>query len=179
MILSLSNQLKYVIDYGEEWVPLRKELDHLKDYFYIIEVRFENRFELKIDAADDVNLEWPILKLALQPIVENAIQHGLRPQGRGTVVVAVKRIEDRIAVTVADDGIGIERTKLDALLARLKQGGAPADHVGMKNVHERLRSLCGESFGLSVSSRPHIGTSVTLEFPIKEVLVHDPGAHRG
>ena len=179
MILSLSNQLKYVIDYGEEWVTLREELDHLRDYFYIIEVRFENRYELRIDIAEDVNMDWAVPKLSLQPFVENAVQHGLKPQGRGSIEISIVRQQDRLALTVTDDGIGMDKPEADRIAKMLASGGAPAGHVGIKNVHERIRSLCGESFGVAVTSRPHIGTSVTLEIPIREVPKHDPDSARG
>lgn len=179
MILSLSNQLKYVIDYGEEWVPLRSELDHLKDYFYIIEVRFENQYELRIDTAEDVNPNWPVPKLSLQPIVENAIQHGLRPKGRGTVGISIGRREDRLIIMIVDDGIGMEKPALERLRSMLEQERSTGKHVGMKNVHDRIRSLCGDTFGLSVESRSHIGTSVTLEIPVKEALMDDKGSARG
>ncbi|WP_028611729.1 cache domain-containing sensor histidine kinase [Paenibacillus harenae] len=178
MILSLSNQLKYVIDYGEELVTIRRELEHLKDYFYIIEVRFENRFDLVYAISDKVNLDWPILKLSLQPIVENAVQHGLRPKGKGTVKISFETDGDKLAVTVYDDGIGMEKDELDRLNISLEDPGAPSKNVGLKNVHERIKSVCGEGYGLSVSSRKHVGTSVLLLFSIKEGLPHDPN-HTG
>ncbi|MCA0755135.1 sensor histidine kinase [Paenibacillus sp. N4] len=173
MILSLSNQLKYVIDYGEDLVTIGQELEHLKDYFYIIEVRFENRFELRVEIADSVKLDWPILKLSLQPIVENAIQHGLRPKGKGTVKISMETWEDKLAVTVYDDGIGMEKEELDRLNAMLQDPGAPSKNVGLKNVHERIKTVCGDGFGLTISSRKHVGTSVLLLFSVKEELLHD------
>lgn len=173
MILSLSNQLKYVIDYGEDLVTIGQELEHLKDYFYIIEVRFENRFELRVEITDSVKLDWPILKLSLQPIVENAIQHGLRPKGKGTVKISMETWEDKLAVTVYDDGIGMEKEELDRLNGMLQDPGAPSKNVGLKNVHERIKTVCGDGFGLSISSREHVGTSVLLLFSVKEELLHD------
>lgn len=173
MILSLSNQLKYVIDYGEDWVTIQRELEHLKDYFYIIQVRFENRFELRCEISEEVNREWPILKLSLQPIVENAIQHGLRLKGKGTVKLSIELWENKLAVTVYDDGIGMDKTELDRLNAMLGDAAAPSKNVGVKNVHERIKSVCGEGYGVSVSSRKHVGTSVLMLFPVKEELTHD------
>ncbi|WP_141504260.1 cache domain-containing sensor histidine kinase [Paenibacillus luteus] len=178
MILSLSNQLKYVIDYGEDWVTIQRELDHLKDYFYIIQVRFENRFELRCDISDRINRDWSILKLSLQPIVENAIQHGLRPKGKGTVQISIERIEDKLAVTVYDDGIGMDTEELDRLNAMLEDAVAPSKNVGIKNVHERIKSVCGEGYGISISSRRHVSTSVLMLFPVKEGIMHDT-AHTG
>ncbi|WP_020619822.1 cache domain-containing sensor histidine kinase [Paenibacillus daejeonensis] len=168
MILSLSNQLKYVIDYGEDWVTIQEELAHLKDYFYIIEVRFEQRFMFQLDIAPEVDLNWGILKLSLQPIVENAIQHGLRPKGKGTVRVSMERQQEALCVTVYDDGVGMEAEEVQRLHETLADPGPPAGHVGMKNVHERIRSVCGEGYGLSVSSRAHTGTSVIMLFSLRE-----------
>lgn len=170
MILSLSNQLKYVIDYGEDWVTIRRELAHLKDYFYIITVRFENQIELRCDISEKVNMDWYILKLSLQPIVENAIQHGIRPKGgRGTVLVTIDVIDGDLNVIVYDDGIGIDEDRLLQLQAQLNDSSPPAGRgIGMKNVHERIKTVCGEGYGLSISSREHIGTSVSMLFSIKK-----------
>ncbi|WP_343223726.1 sensor histidine kinase [Paenibacillus oenotherae] len=168
MILSLSKQLKYVIDYGEDWVPLHKELQHLQDYFYIIDVRYEQRFELKITSTDNVNMDWQILKLSIQPIVENAIQHGLQPKGRGTVGITIEQQEDQLIVTVFDDGVGMDAETVERLHRALADPAKPTKSVGLKNVHERIRSACGEEYGLAISSRKHVGTSIQLRFPIKE-----------
>lgn len=168
MILALSNQLKYVIDYGEDRVSIRGELEHLRDYFYIISVRFENKYELRCDISPEVDVEWYILKLSLQPIVENAIQHGLRQQGKGTVGLTIEKQDNKLLVTVYDDGIGMSKEKVQQLTEALEDSTTPGKNVGLKNVHERMRSLYGEEYGLSISSREHIGTSILLSFPIVE-----------
>ncbi|AIQ53191.1 hypothetical protein R70331_17760 [Paenibacillus sp. FSL R7-0331] len=168
MILALSDQLKYVIDYGEDRVSLGSELAHLHNYFYIISVRYENRYTLQQDIPPEIDLSWPVLKLSLQPIVENAVQHGLRQKGRGTVGITVERRADGLAVTVYDDGIGMSREILSQIQRNLEDPGAPSKNVGLKNVHERIRTSFGEEYGLTVSSREHIGTSVTLLFPVLE-----------
>jgi len=169
MILALSNQLKYVIDYGEDWVSVQEELDHLKDYFYIIRVRFENRIDLRLQIAEDVRLDYQLLKLSLQPIVENAIQHGIRPKsGKGSVLVSVEQAEGKLAITVYDDGAGIGESKLQELKELLAKPEAPSKNVGLKNVHDRIKSTCGDEYGLEISSIEHVGTSIKLSFPIME-----------
>lgn len=168
MILSLSNQLKYVIDYGEDWVTLQRELDHLNDYFYIIQVRFENRFELRFDISGQVDMSWRVLKLSLQPIVENAVQHGVRMKGKGTIGISIERLDDKLAITVYDDGVGMEKEQLERLNETLSDQRAPSKNVGIKNVHDRIKSVCGDEFGLTISSRKHVGTSVLMILPIKE-----------
>ncbi|MCK9861498.1 sensor histidine kinase [Paenibacillus sp. ATY16] len=167
MILALSNQLKYVIDYGEDWVSIEEELDHLKDYFYIIRVRYENRIDLRLQVADNVKPNYQLLKLSLQPIVENAIQHGIRPKGgKGSVLVSVERVEDKLCVTVYDDGAGISVDKLQELNQLLSKPEAPSKNVGLKNVHDRIKTTCGEPYGLEISSIENVGTSIRLLFPI-------------
>jgi len=167
MILALSNQLKYVIDYGEDWVSIREELDHLNDYFHIIRVRYENRIDLRLNVADDVRMDYPILKLSLQPIVENAIQHGIRPKGgKGSVLVTIERAGDTLSATVYDDGVGMSEIQLQRLKDQLAESKAPAKNVGLKNVYDRIKTVCGDGYGLEISSMEHVGTSVRLSFPI-------------
>ncbi|MFK0521798.1 sensor histidine kinase [Paenibacillus illinoisensis] len=168
MIHSLSNQLKYVIDYGEDRVSLWREFEHLHDYFYIISIRYENRYVLQCDIAPDVQMEWPILKLCLQPIVENAIQHGLRERKKGTVGVTIEKQEQNLVIVIYDNGIGISEEKLKRINEGLYKANPHNRSVGLKNVHERIRSMYGENYGLSVSSQENIGTSVLLSFPVPE-----------
>jgi two-component system sensor histidine kinase YesM len=168
MILSLSNQLKYVIDYGEEKVSIRSELDNIRDYFYIISVRYDQRFEFNCHVAPEVDVNWQILKLSLQPIVENAIQHGLKQRGRGTVGLTVERRERDLVITVYDDGVGMSSETLNRLNRTLSDPEAPGKNVGLKNVHERIKSVFGEAYGIVINSREHIGTSILLTFPIME-----------
>lgn len=169
MILALSNQLKYVIDYGEDWVTLREELDHLRDYFYIISVRYENRIDLRLEIADDARLDYQLLKLSLQPIVENAVQHGIRPKGgKGSVLVSAELEENRLLVTVYDDGTGIAEKELLALRELLEKPEAPSKNVGLKNVHDRIKTICGDGYGLEIDSIEHVGTSVRMRFPVTE-----------
>lgn len=169
MILALSNQLKYVIDYGEDWVMLREELDHLRDYFYIIKVRYENRIDLRLEIADNVRQDLQLLKLSLQPIVENAIQHGIRPAGgKGSVLVSAELDGDCLLITVYDDGAGIGEKELSELRNMLAKPEAPSKNVGLKNVHDRIKTICGEGYGLEIDSIAHVGTSVRMRFPIKE-----------
>ncbi|WP_246608543.1 cache domain-containing sensor histidine kinase [Paenibacillus agaridevorans] len=167
MILALSNQLKYVIDYGEDWVSIQEELNHLEDYFYIIRVRYENRIELRLQIADEVRRDSPILKLSLQPIVENAIQHGIRPKGgKGSVLVSLEVAGSKLVVTVYDDGAGIGEDRLLELQQLLAESKAPSKNIGMKNVHDRIKTICGEDYGLTINSMEHVGTSVQLILPI-------------
>ncbi|MEJ8305221.1 sensor histidine kinase [Saccharibacillus sacchari] len=168
MIHSLANQLKYVIDYGEERVSLAQEIEHLQDYFYIISVRYDNRYTLRFEISPEVEVGWPVVKLCLQPIVENAIQHGLRKSKKGTVLIAAAVQNNDLHITVHDDGSGMSAETLFAIEQVLDAPSMPGRSIGLKNVHERIRSQYGEAYGLSVTSREGVGTSVLLRFPIAD-----------
>lgn len=168
MIHSLANQLKYVIDYGEEQVSLEREIEHLQDYFYIISVRYDNRYTLRFDLSPEVDMQWPVVKLCLQPIVENAIQHGLRTRKKGTVLIATAVQDNQLHVTVHDDGSGMDAETLSRVEAALHAESLPGQSIGLKNVHERIRSQYGEEYGLSITSLEAVGTSILLRFPLTE-----------
>ena len=87
--------------------------------------------------------------------------------------VSIELLEDKLAVTVYDDGIGMDKAELDRLNGILEDAAAPSKNVGVKNVHERIKSVCGEGYGVSISSRKHVGTSVLMLLPVKEELPHD------
>jgi two-component system sensor histidine kinase YesM len=170
MIHSLSNQLQYTIDYGDEWVSLEQEIKHVKHYFHLIEVRYDRRIELQIDVEDDSLHDAQILKLSLQPLVENAIIHGLRPLGnKGTVQITVERTEtNNLTITVYDNGVGIDEAAVERLNRSLQESeGATGKSIGLKNVHERVRQSCGEAYGIVVQSRKQIGTAVLILYPLR------------
>src|SRR5690606_17925990 len=97
---------------------------------------------------------WEVLKLSLQPVVENAVQHGILPKGgKGTILVRMERIADDLAITIYDNGVGMEEEELAALRSRIFSEGAPSGSVGLKNVHDRIRSECGKPYGVEIGSR--------------------------
>jgi two-component system, sensor histidine kinase YesM len=169
MIHVLSNQMKYVIDYGEEIVTIETELSHLNDYFTLVKVRFEDKVDLKIEIASNVSLEWGIHKLSIQPLVENAVQHGIRPKiGNGTIKLTIDSVDnDTLSITVSDDGVGMDEEKVKKINKRLSEGYVSTNRsVGMWNVNERIKTLAGNKYGMVVRSRPNFGTSVQMIIPI-------------
>ena len=173
MIQVLSNQMKYVIDYGEEIVTISTELSNLNDYFTLMKVRFEDKVDLKVDIRPDVSLDWGIHKLSIQPLVENAIQHGIRPKlGNGIVKLIINKVEnDLLSIIVSDDGVGMDEQKVNQINKRLNEGYVSTNRsVGMWNVNERIKTLAGNDYGLKISSELNVGTSVRMVIPVvKEV----------
>lgn len=173
MILSLSHQLKYVLDSGQETVPLAEEKANLEQYFKLMAYRYgERRLAMEFRFETEL-LNVPIPKLTLQPIVENAIYHGILPKsGKGTVRITAEKSEGcRMTVTVDDDGIGMTPAGLELLRARLNGGkpeGFGSGGIGLKNVHDRFVALYGEDYGLQVNSSERIGTSVRFNIPMRK-----------
>jgi two-component system, sensor histidine kinase YesM len=169
MIHVLSNQMKYVIDYGEEIVAIETELSHLNDYFTLVKVRFEDKVNLKIEIASNVSLDWGIHKLSIQPLVENAVQHGIRPKiGNGTIILTIDCVDsDTLSITVSDDGVGMDEEKVKKINERLSEGYVSTNRsVGMWNVNERIKTHAGNKYGMVITSKPNIGTSVQMVIPI-------------
>jgi two-component system, sensor histidine kinase YesM len=169
MIHVLSNQMKYVIDYGEEIVAIETELSHLNDYFTLVKVRFEDKVTLKIEIAPNVSLDWGIHKLSIQPLVENAVQHGIRPKiGNGTIILTIDCVDsDTLSITVSDDGVGMDEEKVKKINERLSEGYVSTNRsVGMWNVNERIKTHAGNKYGMVITSKPNIGTSVQMVIPI-------------
>jgi two-component system, sensor histidine kinase YesM len=179
MIMSLSHQLKYVLDYGEEIVKLQDEKTNIEQYFRLMELRYgEHRLAMDIRMDGEV-LDCPVPKLSIQPLVENAIYHGIMPKtGKGTIRITAEKDEsDRLVITVDDDGVGMASSKLEELRSRLSGRSVPgggSGGIGLKNVHDRIVAQYGPEFGVEVSSSPHIGTSIRMAIPYwKEAGSHD------
>jgi two-component system sensor histidine kinase YesM len=119
-----------------------------------------------------------IPKLSIQPIVENAVYHGIMPKsGKGTIRVIAEKLSDHLlSVTVDDDGVGMTEETL--LLVRQKLGSSYSaesggSSIGLKNVHDRIATLYGSDYGIEISSSKHIGTSVRMVIPFgQEVNTH-------
>lgn len=176
MILSLSHQLKYVLDYGEETVAIRAEKENLEKYFHLMVIRY-GEHRLGLDFRFDADLmDCDIPKLSLQPIVENAIYHGIMPKsGKGTIRISIEKLPDNLlSVTVDDDGIGMSEETLELIRQKLAMGSAldTGSSIGLINVHERIVALYGQGFGVEINSSQHIGTTVRLVIPLtKEVNI--------
>ncbi|MDG0791286.1 sensor histidine kinase [Cohnella ginsengisoli] len=176
MILALSRQLKYVLDYGDETVSLSDEKSNIEQYFKLMSLRYgEQRLAMDIRMSGDaLNCQLP--KLSIQPLVENAIYHGIMPKAsKGTIRISAEIEDQRLVVTVDDDGIGMGPEKLERIRARLDRDAESAQPelqenggIGIKNVHDRLAALYGPEYGVRIHSTPNIGTSVRLDLPCRE-----------
>jgi two-component system sensor histidine kinase YesM len=166
MVTSLGRLLRLTLSSAEALIPLDAELEHVRHYLVVQRMRYGDRLSMTVD-VDPALLGCIVPKLTLQPLVENALYHGLEPRpGAGRVVVRGCRVGDDLALTIEDDGAGMDAARLATVRAQLEEE-APRDRrsIGLANVHKRLKLYCGPAYGLSIASAPGKGTRVTLTLP--------------
>ena len=162
MVHALARLFRISISRGHELIPIDKELQHAEAYLQIQKYRYKNQFTYHF-TVDESCLHCLCNKITLQPIIENAIVHGLDLMvDSGHIEITVKPDGDDILLIVADDGIGMEPEQVAALLQN-----EPSDRtgIGVKNVNDRLRIYFGAAYGISIVSAPYEGTTVTIRTP--------------
>lgn len=159
--LSLSN--------GNAIISIRDELQHVSFYVQIQNIRFENKITFKIDVDESI-LDYVIPKITLQPIVENAILHGVynRLSRKGTISIQGSKIDDDIIIVIHDDGVGIPQEQFVSIGTQEITSSITGSGYGIKNVTERLKLYFGERYGLSYKSEKNVGTTVEILIPAKK-----------
>jgi len=164
-VIALAKYFKLSLSNGKDIVTLRDELEHVSMYVSIQNQRLDNGIEFQTDVEEDL-LACLIPKITLQPIVENAILHGImmKPDKRGILRISGKKGGGTAALIVSDDGVGFPEERLQEIMSgeSSKNGG-----YGVRNVQERIKLYFGEGYGMTYHSVPGEGTSVEIAFPIK------------
>ena len=175
MVEALSKLFRIGLSKGNEFIPLAEEFDHVRSYLQIQKLRYRDKLKYSLDLDPDI-AHLSVLKVILQPIVENAIYHGIKERrGPGTITVHGTRRDHLVELSVTDDGVGMEeqtlalmREKLDNPMAA-PQVETNGSGYGLSNVQARLKLTYGTSdCGIRIDSDPNVGTTVTLTFPIHE-----------
>lgn len=173
MTEKLSKFFRYCISNKENMVKIREEVSHILDYYYIQKYRFEERFEMELKVENEEIYDLYIPKLTLQPLVENAISHGLEKVTRkGIVSVSLLSTAAKVVVTVADNGIGMTEEELDRLNERMQQNQYRVtsqqgrnNGIALLNVNSRIRLTFGEEFGIHYRSSQNVGTQAVVTLP--------------
>ncbi|WP_338130565.1 sensor histidine kinase [Cohnella ginsengisoli] len=164
-IEALSDLFRHSLNQGKEATTLREEIDHLRNYLLIQQTRFSDRLSCLIE-VDPSALDAEIPKLVLQPLVENAIVHGLEDEPRGgRIEVRAAYANGEIAITVRDNGKGTDALPIRAMLAGDTTG---REAFALLNIHERIKLRYGEEYGLEFDSAPGRGTVVVVRIPARE-----------
>lgn len=171
----LSNFFRIVLSKGREWILIKDEITHVKSYLNIQKVRYRDILEFDIDISSEI-MDLKILKLTLQPLVENALYHGLKnKRGGGYILVKGSKLDDdRLLFVVTDNGIGMIDVRLKEVLESINQPGFDLDlneGFGLRNVNQRIKLYYGQQYGLSIKSEYNSGTSTEVVLPICETNI--------
>jgi len=171
IVSALSNFFRISLSKGADWITIGEELERIKSYLTIQKMRYRDILDFKIEVGNDVS-DNTILKLILQPLVENALYHGIKNKRQGgTIFVRARRKgRDEVLLEVEDDGIGFAPEKLAQLRAELEDDSGDIkleSGFGIGNVNRRIHLYYGKPYGLSIQSEYTTGTCVTLVIPAK------------
>lgn len=168
MLYNLATLFRNMVK-GKSLITIGEELDYCKLYLELFKFRYEGKFDYCIDVEAGLsNME--IVKLSLQPIIENYVVHGVRLESDDNfLLITVERDGDSIEIVIDDNGKGMEKNQVETLNARIKDIDVNGKSMGIINVHERIILTYGKEFGISVESKEKIGTKVTVRIPIKEI----------
>ena len=164
MITSLVDFYKLTLNRGKEIVSIADELFHVRTYVKIQNMRFEKAIQLTIDEAE-WHKQFAILKIILQPLIENSIMHGIleKEESSGKIIIKVEQQKDTILIHISDDGVGMPKEQLNMVFTeeKVRLGSG----YGVKNINERLALYYGAEYGLQFSSVEGKGTTVTVRIP--------------
>lgn len=175
-VAALGRLLRYSMNWSRKYVTLKEELANAKDYITLMNLRYNQRISVEMDIQEEL-MGMEVLKMTVQPIVENSINHGLKlSRNMGLLRIEVRGEVDRVVIDIFDNGVGMSEEELEAL--RLKINGeavspevaetkVKGSGIGLRNIHERLKLFYGQEFGLSIDSRKGGFTRVQLKLPYR------------
>lgn len=151
-------------------IEIREEIEHLSYYMQILKMRYSSKYDYKIEIEEEVN-SYEIIKFSMQPIIENAIYHGIKQQRKKGVILVRGYIENNaVILSVWDNGVGISEEELEKIRYQLKHSKQinVVDHIGIVNVHQRINMEYGDSYGVDIESIKDEYTIVSLRLPLKK-----------
>ena len=167
---ALAGLMRHALNQGRKMTTVREELEHLQDYITIQTNRFEDRIRIVVEAQPQT-LDDRVMALLLQPLVENAIVHGLENKiGQGVIEVRIFHAEQDLVYIVEDNGLGADTRKIQEALAQ----DEPAEgSFALKNIQRRIQYQYGKAYGIRFESEKGIGTKVTVRMPIEKETDHE------
>lgn len=165
---SLAKLFRNNVYLGDYIIMIEQEIDNTKNYLDILELRFGNIFTVSWK-IDETIKHYSIIKICLQPIIENAVYHGLKPKGGNGVLKIQGEIyqNEAIVFTINDNGVGMDPMRLEEINQKLNDSDNDMeDHVGIYNVNQRIKIVFGKDYGVTIKSVENLGTSVMVRIPI-------------
>lgn len=166
MLMMLGDIFRQSIADSEAIVSVDEALEFIDTYLNLHKVIYNDRLEIKYK-FDDSAMSFGILRLLIQPVVENAMIHGIYPKKGGVIYIAVKTVSDKLQVEVIDNGAGINETRLLSLADNTEQED---HHIGLFNVRQRIELMYGREYGLRIDSKENRYTKVILELPLIDTV---------
>ena len=165
-VTALARFFRISLSKGKSIITVRDELEHVRNYLMIQHMRFKNKFSYEIQAEEAV-LELSSLKLMLQPLVENAIYHGMEfMDGDGEIILRAWKEDAELYFEVSDNGLGMTEEQVERLFSSSTHVASNrGSGIGVKNVNERIKLYFGEQYGLTIDSEPDEGTRVRIHLP--------------
>lgn len=167
MISELAKLLRVSLSRGKTIIPVKDELQHRRSYMNIQLVRYKERFQMEFQTDKEIE-DYCIVKLVIQPILENAIYYGvgnMDEDDEGKITVRGEKKEDDIYITIEDNGMGMRKEVLENILKDNNKVPKHGSGVGVINVHSRIQLMFGEQYGLEIYSEPDEGTRVVIHIP--------------
>ena len=171
IVQALSNFFRISLSKGQDWITIDQEIEHIRCYLTIQKLRYHDILEYQIEVDEDI-LSGTILKLTLQPLVENALYHGIKnKRGGGMIIVRAKREgTNQVMLEIIDNGVGFTPYKLSRIQASLADDSSEIslseNGFGLENVHKRIQLFYGKQYGLTVQSKYQDGTRVMVTIPL-------------
>ena len=172
IVRALSSFFRITLSKGRDWISIKDEVEHVRSYLIIQKIRYRDILDFRIEVDENI-LDYKILKLTLQPVVENALYHGIKNRrSGGTIVIKGSKSEDGYLVfEIIDNGIGMTEEILTQLQSELDNDSI--DHTvkesgfGLNNVHKRIKLYYGKDYGICLNSEYNKGTNISLCFPFE------------
>ena len=176
IITQLGKMMRYSLQTKDQLVSLAQELAYTRSYLEIQHFRYREKISYEILVSDEITQDtYYLMPLLIQPLVENAISHGISPMdGPGFLLIHIEPVKDHLSIVIHDNGVGMDEGALQALRESVEapepeytEDPVPTErHIGLRNVSSRIRLFYGREYGVDIESRPMEGTAVTLRLPL-------------
>lgn len=165
VVTALARFFRISLSKGKHIISIADEIEHVRNYLTIQQLRYKNKFDYEIKIEEDVK-PLATIKLIIQPLVENAIYHGMvYMDGDGLICVEAYKEEDDVYIVVSDNGLGMTKERIDQLLKGEIQSSKRGSGIGVSNVNERIKLYFGEPYGIQIESEPDEGTKMIVHLP--------------